>query len=182
MNRRGAAGERNVSAKPLDSTDEQAESQAPSERVSQFTNAVLWLLEAPDQMEVLSLSPWHPNDEDEDAEVPSGPGFLYGHRIRGTARVPTADRRTAVARVLVASNHEGNGWALCFDPHYAVRVSRGNLSAVFLICFWCGNARVIGPGDHVETYPFGPSSERLLRRELRRGGVGWLWFWRRWLP
>ena len=159
--------------------DERTESLALQERQPWFPAAVLCLLEAPDEVEVLSLAPWYPDDEDE--EVPQGPGLLYGHRIRGVARVPTSDRRCALARALVAANRQGDGWALCFDPHYAVRVSRGGQTADFLICFWCGNVRVIGPGAVAVTYPFGGSAARLLRRELRRGGVGWLWFWRRWL-
>lgn len=149
-----------------------------------FPDTILWLLSAPDVVEVMSLTPYYPNDEDDDEEgaIPDGPRYLYGHYIRGTARVPTADRRRELARALSTANREGNGWALCFDPHYAIRVSRDERTADFLICFWCGNVRVVVPGADVVTYPFGWSAARLLRRELRRGGVGWLWFWRRWLP
>jgi hypothetical protein len=167
-----------VGAKALEApTDERAECPALPERQPLFPASVLALLESPDVVEVLSLIPADPEDE----EVKEGPGLLCGHRIRGVARVPTAGRRLAVAQALRTANREGVGWALCFDPHYAVRVSRGDQAAVFLICFWCGNVRVIGPGSHAVTYPFGWSAARLLRRELRRGGVGWLRFWRRWL-
>ena len=55
------------------------------------------------------------------------------------------------------------------------------MSPEFLICFQCGNVEVFGPGPHAGTYPIGGSAAELLRRELRLGGVGWLWFWRRWL-
>ena len=156
----------------------------PPARQSLFPDAILWILASPDVVEVMSLTPYYPTDEDDDEEVtlPHGPGYLYGHSVRGTARVPTADRCRALARALVAANREGDGWALCFDPHYAVRVTRGERTAEFLICFWCGNVRVVGPRGEAVTYPFGWSAARLLRRELRRGGVGWPWFWRRWLP
>jgi hypothetical protein len=169
-----------VGAKVLEpSTDEQAERAALPEPQPWFPAAVLAILEAPDAVEVMSLDPAPSDGEDE--EVKEGSGLLYGHRIRGVVRVPTADRRRAVGRALATANREGDGWALCFDPHYAVRVSRGGQTAVFLVCFWCGNVRVIGPRAHAVTYPFGWSAARLLRRELRCGGVGWLWFWRRWL-
>ncbi|AWM38163.1 hypothetical protein GobsT_37350 [Gemmata obscuriglobus] len=153
-----------------------------------FPPSVLDILASPEEVEILSVDPHLPDhdgsDEDEEYDDPpmrEGPGFIRGYRIRGVARVPTADRRRAVGQALVAANREGLGWALCFDPHYAVRASRGGQVAEFLICFWCGNVRVVGPGSHAQTYPIGQSAARLLRRELRRGGVGWLWFWRRWL-
>jgi hypothetical protein len=152
-----------------------------------FPPAVLDILEWPDEVEVLSVDPHLPeqddNDDDEDADPPmrEGPGFIQGYRIRGIARVPTADRRRAVGQALTDANREGYGMAMCFDPHYAVRAIRGGRVAEFLICFACHNVRVVGPGSHARTYPIERSAAGLLRRELRRGGVGWLWFWRRWL-
>ena len=160
------------------------------DRESLFPPAVLDILASPDEVAVLSVDPhlpdqdWDDGDEDREDDDPpmrEGPGFIRGYRIRGVARVPTADRRWAVGQALAAANREGFGLALCFDPHYAVRAARGGRVAEFLICFACGNVRVTGPGSHAGTYPIGRSAARLLRRELRRGGVGWLWFWRRWL-
>jgi hypothetical protein len=171
-----------MGAKVLDATPaERAESSALPELQPLFPDAILWFLEAPDVVEVMSVIPYHPDDEDEEVAIPTGPRYLHGHYIRGTARVPTAARRRALAQALVRANREGHGWALCFDANYAVRVSRGGRTADFLICFWCGNVRVVVPGSGAK-YPIGWSAARLIRRELRRGGVGVLWFWRRWLP
>ena len=165
--------------------EELDEGLALPKRQPRFPDNILWLLEAPDVVEVMSVrryDPDPPEDEDEVEEIPTGPGYLHGYYIRGTARVPTAARRRALAQSLIQANHEGLGWAMCFDADYAVRVSRGGRSADFLICFWCGNVCVVVPEGQAVKYPLGWSAARLLRRELRRGGVGWLWFWRRWLP
>ena len=157
------------------------------DRSAWFPPSVLEILASPDVVEVLSVDPRQPHEDgdDEDDEdtvrpLPSGPGWIGGYSVRGTARVPTPARREAVGRALVAANREGDGAALCFDPHFGVRATRGDRTAEFLICFLCGNVRVVGPGSHADTYAIGPSAARLLRQELRRGGVGWLWFWRRW--
>lgn len=96
--------------------------------------------------------------------------------------MPTPARQLAVTSAVIEANRAGDGWALCFDPHYVVRVSRGTETVVLLFCFWCGNVCVVGRGADDGLYLLGPSAERVLRKELRRGGVGLLWFWRRWLP
>jgi hypothetical protein len=166
--------------------DENTQHSVPSKPQSIFPQTLLDLLESPDEIEVMSIQPMvlvESEDGEGSVERPgTGPGFLHGYRIRGVARVPTADRRRTVAQALVTANREGIGWANCFDPHHAVRVSKGGQVAEMLICFWCGNVKVIGPGTHAAMCPigFGSSAKRVLQRELRRGGVGWLWFWRRW--
>jgi hypothetical protein len=151
---------------------------APLELRPIFPPAVLAILEAPDAAEVMTIDP-EPVEEE-------CPGLLHGYPVRGTVRVPTPVRRRQVGQALIAANRSGHGWAACFDPHYfdphyAVRLSRGGRGADFLICFACGNVRVVGPGEHGCTCPIGSSAARALRRELRRGGVGWMWSWRRWL-
>jgi hypothetical protein len=156
---------------------EPLEHSSPEPR-AHFPPAVMAILEAPEAVEVVALKPTLTDDFD----TSERPGFLFGHRVRGSVRVPTAARQIAVARAVIEANRTRNGWALCFDPHYAVRVSRGTETVVLLFCFWCGNVRVVGRGTDDGTYLLGKSAERVLRKELRRGGVGLLWFWRCWLP
>jgi hypothetical protein len=134
---------------------------------------VLAILNDPDTVEVMTIDP-EPVEEDR-------PDLLHGYRVRGAVRVPTPGRRQAVAQALVVANRDARRWTWCFDPNYAVRLSRAGQTVDFLICFWCSTIAVIGPGLHNATYPIARSAARVLRRDLRRGGVGWLWFWRRWL-
>jgi hypothetical protein len=139
-----------------------------------FPAAVLHILEAPDRVDVMTVDP-EPIEEDQ-------PGLFHGYRVRGIAQVRDNTRCRAVGQALVAANRTGLGWSLCFDPDYAVRLTRGEQTVALVICFWCANVHVIGPGEHASSYPIGRTARRVLNRELRRAGVGWLWFWRRWLP
>lgn len=179
-----------MTAKLVDPLPEWLTKFPASPRQYLFPDVVLWILLAPDAVEVMSLTPQYFDEEDDDDEgdiMPNrvkqvGPRYLHGHYIRGAARVPTEDRRRELSRALAVANWVGYGMAMCFDPHYAVRVSRGGQTADLLICFGCGNVQVVLPGERGVLYPIARSVEHLIRRELRRGGVGWLWFWRRWLP
>lgn len=162
---------------PESTAEALAESPSSPELQTLFPDAILWVLASPDVVEVMSLTPYNSYDSneagdasDDDGAIPDSPGRLYGHSIRGAARVPTVDRRQELTRALIAANREGNGWALCFDPHYAVRVSRGGRTLDFLICFWCGNVRVVAPGSDAVTYPFG-GAPAPARAAPRRGGL-----------
>src|ERR1700744_1861628 len=99
-----------MSARVLNPPPEgRAESPALPEQQPLFPDAILWLLAAPELVEVMSVIPYHPeepDDEDEDIVVPTGPRYLHGHYIRGTARVPTAGRRRALAQALIRANRE----------------------------------------------------------------------------
>jgi hypothetical protein len=139
---------------------------------ARFPPAVFAVLEAPEAVKVMTLDPIGVEED--------RPGLLHGFRVRGAAPVPTRARRQAVGRALIAANREDPRWSMCFDPHYAVRASRDGQAVDLLICFRCGNVLVVGPAGHAATYPFGWSAAGVIRRELRRGGVGRLWSWRRW--
>jgi hypothetical protein len=158
-----------------------------------FPASVRWILEEPDSIEILKLGEdttvRYADDEKEGEEIkepgPIGmddPGLFHEHRVRGSTLVPNSSRRRAVGQALISANRNNLGGSMCFDAHVGIRAIRNDQKVEMLICFWCGNVLVIGPDNLQQMYPIGRSAEKLLRRELWRGGVGWLFFWRRWLP
>jgi hypothetical protein len=145
----------------------------PSSLERLFSPALTRILEAPESLEIFLLNP-EPEQDD-------NPALFHRHRVCGVAQIRATEARQEVGRALIEANRSDAKQAFCFDPHYGVRASRGSEMADLLICFPCGNVCVEGIGDAGGMYPIGAAAEKLLRQKLRAAGVGWLWFWRRWL-
>jgi hypothetical protein len=133
--------------------------------------AIRETFESPEEVEVHKIHPW---------PQPVGrPGLFFGHRSMGVTRVPSPSRRSIVGKAMLTDLNRGLG-AMCFDPEFGVQLRRGRQTIGLLICYRCQNVRVHLPQTGSGLFTFGVSSLGVLRKELRRGGVGWLWFWRRW--
>ena len=134
-------------------------------------SAIRESFEAPEEVEIHRISPW--------PEKTDRPGLFFRHRSLGSMRVPTQERRLIVGRAMLNDLGKGMGF-MCFDPGFGVRLRRGIEEIGLVICYRCQNARVHIRGTGSGMFSFSTTSLELLRKELRRGGVGWLWFWRRW--
>jgi len=95
-------------------------------------------LDEPDSFELLSIHPrFHNQPRD---------GYLHGYRILGRTPITDPSVRHRLPRNFkwgARLSFSPLGGYACFDPRHAIRVTHGQTTVDFLICFHC---------EHVEVY------------------------------
>ena len=109
------------------------------------------LLAKADQIELLSLDPRSPKDDEEG---------LYGYVVLGRTTLKDDDRKTAVEAVR-RTYREGDPkvYFFCYEPRHCLRAKRGDRTVDFMICFACYRMRVHEAGREVKSYAIGGESK-----------------------
>jgi hypothetical protein len=113
----------------------------PSEAADIFHGEVATILESPDLLEVVSVSP----------EPPYGPGPIPGPHIQrydelGRTVVPDEDRGAVLEAIREGVRTHDGSMARCFNPRHGLHAEKDGGEVDLVICFECMQIQVYGPG------------------------------------
>jgi hypothetical protein len=70
-------------------------------------------------------------------------GHFHGYKVLGKTKVEDAAGRAELVTALEKGATEGRDPAHCFNPRHAIRVTSGDKTSDFLICFECSQVKVL---------------------------------------
>jgi hypothetical protein len=73
--------------------------------------------------------------------------FFHGYEIIAQAEINEKTVRSEIVDVLKKGTSGDYAVAQCFNPGYGLRMTQGNTTYDFLICFWCGHLHIFTKPD-----------------------------------
>ncbi len=113
-----------------------ASSPAQSEIMTSLPEAEIIFLNSADSMILYAISP---------DPVPDSKGNFYDYHVISSTELKTAKGRRILVACLRHAIDCAKDSAACFNPHHAIRASKGSQAHEFLICFECGEVSELGP-------------------------------------
>ncbi|MGO8901097.1 MAG: hypothetical protein ACLQU5_22485 [Isosphaeraceae bacterium] len=121
------------------------------------------ILENADDFELLSLNPNHLNVKPKED--------FHGYEVLGKKAIAKADCKQLVDAFEQAVAEKKTLPAHCFIPRHGIRVTRGNESADFVICFQCHQVRGYVTGQKESWFLVSSAPAALFNKVLRGGGA-----------
>ena len=129
------------------------------------------LLEQAERFELYSLDP-DPSKRDE-----SSPNAFQRWKVLGSTTILNADTRKALVTALKKGVEENQGMvAACFNPRHGIRVTKGDKTADFVICFECYRAQVYFEKEKAQGFLVTRSPEPEFNRVLSTTALVTAWF------
>jgi hypothetical protein len=127
------------------------------------------VLESAETMELFGLDPNIGKQTSAEDERTIG---FHGYPVLRRTQVSDASTRAKVARAVIRGWRQFNDEPYkCFDPHHGIRVTRGDQTADFVICFSCKQAHAYSATDYAGYFLTGDAAQELLDKLLKDGIV-----------
>jgi hypothetical protein len=112
------------------------------------------ILDNPDKVTLYTIAGYLDSKTLKEGEYHALPDFdplvaeLNGTKVLGSAALSRPDGMALVATLVQAIRQGSEDGVMCFYPHHAIRVEKGDRRLDILICFKCRNYQVVPDGGY----------------------------------